>query len=303
MRSSDAESISDFHPAKAWRLDCTMPHAMRNRTRALPTLASALLFLGAPLSASAQPLQLERADSVSANGARGITSADFNRDGWIDIAVANHNPDGISLLLSQRGAGFAYSFIAQVGGPFEITTGDLNKDGLPDIVVANADGNMINVAFGLASGGFRTPLQIGAMGNPRGVTVADMDRDGNDDLVYTQYYFQGVQILYGDGTGNFDNRGIGSGTVGPNPQGVVAADFNMDGRTDMAVAASGGVGLSVMTRQASGTYSRQDLGGPAMLNVLTVGDFDKDGRPDIAAASTATSEIAIYLNTDRKRGE
>lgn len=270
---------------------------MRLRTTALPTLAAALLLVSTPAHLSAQPLELQRRDYASSNGARGVTSADFNRDGWIDIAVANHNPDGISVLLNQRGAGFTHSFIAQAGGPFEITTGDLNKDGLPDIVVANADGNMINVAFGLSGGGFRTPLQIGAMGNPRGVTVADMDRDGNEDLVYTQYYFQGVQIIYGDGAGNFDTRGIGSATVGPNPQGVVAADFNLDGRADMAAAASGGIGLTVLTRHANGTYSRQDVGGPTMINVLTVGDFDKDGRPDIAAASTASSEVAIYLNT------
>jgi hypothetical protein len=270
---------------------------MAIRTTALPICAVAVLLLSTPLRASAQPLQLQRADYASATGGRGVTSADFNRDGWIDIAVANHNPDGISVLLNQRGTGFAHSFIAQAGGPFEVTTGDLNNDGLPDIVVANADGNMINVAFGLPSGGFRTPLQIGAMGNPRGVTVADMDGDGKQDLVYTQYYFQGVQILYGDGAGNFDNRGIGSGGVGPNPQGVVAADFNTDGRMDMAVAATGGVGLTVLTQQASGAYARQDIAGASTINVLTVGDVNKDGRLDIAAASSASSEIFVYLNT------
>jgi hypothetical protein len=249
-----------------------------------------------PVLVTAQALQLERADYASASGGRGVTSADFNRDGWIDIAVANHDPDGISVLLNQRGAGFAHSFIAQAGGPFEVTTGDLNKDGLPDIVVANADGDMINVALGQPGGGFRTPLQIGAVGNPRGVTVADMDGDGNQDLIYTQFYFHGVKILYGDGAGNFDTRGIGAAAVGPNPQGVVAADFNMDGRMDMAVAASGGVGLTVLTRDTSGAYSRQDVAGPTLINVVAVGDFDKDGRSDIAAAATSSSEIVVYLN-------
>jgi hypothetical protein len=265
----------------------------------MPIFATLLLTMAsAAVPAAAQsPLAFERSDYAAAGGARGVTAADFNRDGWIDIAVANHQPDGISVLLNQHGTGFSGTFITQAGGPFDITTGDLNSDGIPDIVVANADGNMINVAFGLRGGGFRTPLQIGAMGNPRGVTVADADGDGNQDLIYTQYYFQGVQVLFGDGRGHFDNRTFGAAGVGPNPQGVVVCDFNLDGLPDIAVAASGGVGLTVLTRFPAGVYSRQDVAGPRYLNVLTVGDFNKDGRPDIAAASTATSEVFIYLNT------
>src|SRR5688500_5638454 len=101
---------------------------MRIRATSVPIFATVLLVLSTPVLLSAQPLQLHRSDYASATGARGVTSADFNRDGWIDIAAANHNPDGISVLLNQGGNGFAHSFIPQAGGPFEITTGDLNKD-------------------------------------------------------------------------------------------------------------------------------------------------------------------------------
>ena len=81
---------------------------MRIRATSVPIFATVLLVLSTPVPASAQPLQMQRTDYASATGARGVTSADFNRDGWVDIAVANHNPDGISVLLNQRGTGFTH---------------------------------------------------------------------------------------------------------------------------------------------------------------------------------------------------
>ena len=244
--------------------------------------AMAALLLAAAVPASAQQLSIARDDFASSPGARGITFADFNRDGWVDIATANEGPHGVAVLLNRRGSGggFTESFVALPGGPFDIEAGDLNKDGIADIAVANADGNQINVMFGRAAGGFTTPLQIGATGNPRDLTLADMDGDGNPDIVYTQYNFQGVQILHGDGTGAFITR-MGAATVATSPQGVVAGDFNLDGRLDLAVASNASARVTLLFQTAAGAFSRQDVLGRYATNVLAAGDFNKDGRLDL----------------------
>jgi VCBS repeat protein len=110
---------------------------MRDLTIQIPSVAFTLLTLGVFTdTASAQHLiTTARADYASAAGARGVTAEDFNRDGWTDVAVANHTPDGVSVLLNQQGTGFTASFI---GGSLRVrflsAIADMNLDGLPDIV-------------------------------------------------------------------------------------------------------------------------------------------------------------------------
>jgi hypothetical protein len=149
----------------------------------LRTLATFLLRLTTALPCAAA-ITTVRDDAVSTSGARGITVADLNRDGWLDIATANNDPDGVALLINRGAAGgYSATFIPIADGPFDITNGDLNRDGVPDLVVANPDANEIDVLLGQASGAIRAPLRIGAMFNPRGVAVGDIDKDGNPDIV------------------------------------------------------------------------------------------------------------------------
>lgn len=253
------------------------------------------LLLAVAASASAQPLTTARDDYASSRGARGITYADFNRDGWIDIATANEGPSGIAVLLNggRSTSGFTASFVALPGGPFDLAARDLNHDAVPDIAVANADGHQINVLFGRASGGFTIAPPIGAPGNPRGLTLADMDGDGNLDIIYTQFDANGVQILHGDGAGTFAAR-TAAAPVSAKPQGVVAGDFNMDGRLDLAVATSGAARVTLLLQSAGGTFSRRDVHGELNPNVLASGDFDEDGRLDVAAASTNQASVDVY---------
>ncbi len=92
------------------------------------------------------------------------------------------------------------------------------------------------------------------------------------------------------------------GPVGDNPQGVAVADFNVDGWPDFVVAGSAGGGLT-MVLQTPGQdphfnlFALRPLNGPQQQNVVTTGDFDGDGRPDVAAASTGTSDVTIVLNS------
>ena len=249
-------------------------------------------------SAHAQALSFQRDDIPAASGARGITSADLNRDGWVDVITAHHDPDGLSIHLNRgRSGGYATTFIPLPGGPFDVVTGDLNKDGSPDIAVANPDANVINVLFGNGDGTFRGPMNVGARFNPRALTIADMDRDSNPDIVFTEFYNSSVTIYWGDGVQSFIHRQPGSLAVGANPQGVAVADFNVDGWPDLVVAGSTSVGLTLLYHTpGANTFSRQDLDVPTQQNVVAVGDFDHDGRPDIAAASTTTTDVTVVLN-------
>ena len=260
----------------------------------IPGLLCGIALLSPPLVA-AQTVTTDRDDYPSSAGARGITTADFNRDGWLDFATANEGPHGVAVLLNGgRNGGFSHSFIPLPGGPFDLAAADLNKDGIPDIAVANADAHQIDLLFGSAGGGFSAATAIPAQWNPRAITVADMNNDGNPDLVFTLFQSNTVQVLHGDGRGAFAAR-TAAVPVGPQPQGVVAVDMNLDGRKDLAIANNGSTSMTILHQQANGSFSRSDLVGYHTLNVLATADFNNDGKPDVAAASTRSSVVDIYL--------
>jgi hypothetical protein len=140
---------------------------------------------------------------------------------------------------------------------------------------------------------------------PSSLAAANFDGDNNRDLVVGNS--SNVVVLFGNGTGSFPSStvpytvGAGEGVVA-----VAAADFNGDGKADLAVlkvdaANLGSIGILLGDGQRGfsqpvwfPTYS-----GPSSL---TVGDFDGDGRPDLATTSfigctpDGNGTISILMN-------
>lgn len=249
------------------------------------------------VAVSAQPPSFSRTDYRSAPGPRGVVAGDFNRDGAIDLALANNGEKSVTILTNQTGSGRGFVVAQRIslgGGPFDIVADDLNNDSVTDLVVANADLNSIDILLGEPDGTFQPPVQRPVAGNPRGAAIAHMNQDSNLDIVFTQFASNSVQILYGDGSGwNFVDR-PGTLATGIAPQGVLAHDFNGDGRRDIAVANTGASPLSVLYQNADGTFRHVAVSVPQYLNVLTMGDFNRDGWPDIAAASTSRNFVVLY---------
>jgi VCBS repeat protein len=192
-------------------------------------------------SVGAQVLTFVRDDAASDSGARAVVSADFNRDGWPDVAHANIGRNSVTILLNHHGAGLVRAFDVPVGlGPFDLTTGDFNRDGIADLAVANADGDSISILLGRGDGTFTRADIAAPLQNPRGITTADVNRDGRPDLIYTGYATGTVQLLLGDGAGGFAS-GPAYTAAGTQPQGVAAGDFNHDRFLDIAVACNNGL--------------------------------------------------------------
>jgi hypothetical protein len=142
-----------------------------------------------------------------------------------------------------------------------------------------------------------------------GVAVADFDGDGNLDLALA-CHFKPSYVLYGDGKGGFSrwvelpraNRSVTS-------RAVAVADFNRDGRPDIALLAeldldlttsesitSGLVNVVLNTPQgwklSPATFPQGIFG-----DHIAVGDLDGDGYPDIVTAChKAGNPYYIFLN-------
>jgi hypothetical protein len=263
----------------------------------LMTSAGLLTCAAFAATAGAQTLTFAKIDYPSNSGARAIATADFNRDGWPDVAHANGDRNSVTVLLNHEGSSFVRAFEIPVGaGPFDLTTADFNRDGIPDLAVANADGNSVSILFGRGDGSFTRSDIAAPAANPRGIAAADINGDGKPDIVYTGYAAGTVQVLLGDGTGGF-SKGFTYTAPGSLPQGVAIGDFNHDRFPDLAVACNNGSGLRILYGTSAGSFSVQTITGHGNLNVLATGDLNGDGWTDVAAASTSDSDVAVYLGS------
>ena len=95
-------------------------------------------------------------------------------------------------------------------------------------------------------------------------------------------------------------------TGGTHPKGIVVADFDGDGKLDLAVANSDQNGIAVFLNRGSGIFATPmtapiittvNLDSSLGLNVgsLAVGDFNEDGKPDLVVGTIAGSQASIVL--------
>jgi hypothetical protein len=227
-----------------------------------------------------------------------IGVADFNGDGRQDLATANGNAGTVSVLLG-RGDGTFGARSFQVGGtPGLLTVGDFNGDGRQDVAVTKALGEgIISVLLGKGNGTFQLAMdtEVEEIGS---IAAGDFNEDGREDLAVASSagWENELSILLATGDGTFQVTPAGtSGGVFS----VRTGDFNSDGHQDLAVAwivfenvnGTDSSGLFIFLGQGDATF-QGTWGGQTggHLSFLTIGDFDGDGRQDLA-----TENVSILL--------
>ncbi|MBN8459767.1 MAG: VCBS repeat-containing protein [Verrucomicrobia bacterium] len=143
--------------------------------------------------------------------------------------------------------------------------------------------------------GERTNI-VGA--GPNSVVAADFNSDGKPDLATANVYSDSASVLLGKGDGTFLPHLIlpVGGSLASGPSSLVAADFNRDGRADLAVANEWDDSVSVFLGNGNGTFQAElsfDVGeGPVSV---AAGDFNGDGKPDLATANENSYNVSVLL--------
>jgi hypothetical protein len=260
-----------------------------------------------------------------------VVTADFNGDGKPDVAVVNYFEGTVSVLLNTTPTGGTMpSFTPQATFPvgfggrdaFKIAAGDFNGDGKPDLAVAAKKSGVVALLENTTPTGAPTPSfapqQTFSVGNqPDAVAVGDFNGDGKSDLVVGNYSDKNVSVLLNTtptGSNTFTFAPQQTFTVGSGPVNIALADFNGDGVLDVAVGNSrdGTISVLLNTTPVGGTtptFAKQQTfpaftgagSGPQGLDTVATADFNGDGFPDLAAASSsyanAPNNVAVLLNT------
>ena len=265
----------------------------------------------------------------------GIIIADFNRDGFPDqlrvisdvgifslqaIDVLWGNADGQFNIVSTINIdSYAYSPLGQYLGDIGfIKVGDLNNDGWLDLIVGGSSGygSALQIFLGVDGRRFTTSstLLVDAGANVGVLTgdLADLNGDGNLDFLAVLSTNgaepTGFGVFYGNGTGvlTFNSNTLQS-VPGMQTQIPVLADFNRDGKMDVALG-SYGTGdpfdpdSSILIYHGLGN-GRFSLGQTVLRNSsdnepqVYFHDINRDGFIDIVSPNETTLQLDFYLGS------
>lgn len=117
----------------------------------------------------------------------GIAVEDLDRDGDLDIAVANRGSDTISIA-KRTGATFIANatVLPAHGGPAWLHSADFDLDGRHDLAVSVPDSDDILIFKNRGALKFKDAAAVPTNGQPLALAVEDLDRDGRADLLYVE---------------------------------------------------------------------------------------------------------------------
>jgi len=161
------------------------------------------------------------------------------------LAVADHDSNNVAVLLNNGDGTFKAPVYYAVGSkPHMIRAADLNGDGNLDLVTANEGSNTVSILLGNGDGTFAKAVSYGTGPVPKGVAIGDLNGDGLPDIVTANTagnYPKGnnpggntISVLVNLGDGKFAKPV--TFVTGVTPFDIALADFNNDGKLDVATA-------------------------------------------------------------------
>lgn len=193
--------------------------------------------------------------------------------------------------------------------PVQVVHADFNNDSIPDLAIANRDSHSVTVWIMNGDGTFRNRLDIGVGNYPvTGIAATDLNHDRKIDLVAInsdpELENGTLAVMLGNGDGTFQSPMFGS--VGQEPTSLDVGDFNGDGNVDLVNSCLlGSKGLSSILfsfGDGKGNFPAiegiANLGDNGYKTKVAAGDFNHDGKPDVAFLEDreSISDMWVMIN-------
>lgn len=263
--------------------------------------------------------QFNKADGspfYAGNVPQDISVGDFNNDSHMDLAIANHEVDYITVL-EGNGEG---RFRNMPGSPFSvqskphvhgIANGDFNEDGFLDLVVDSWGDDKMEILFGDEDKRFYTPGSLFDVGRimtiPR-FRVVDVNKDENLDILITSQGGKSVNIMFGDGNGGFVQASYSPIVVAGHVYSVAIKDIDKDSVRDLLIPHARGQdstdfdGLAIFKGRENGTFTASathlSFSDHFIVNI-GVGDVNADSWDDVILLNQKKHSLTIVWGSNQ----
>jgi polysaccharide export outer membrane protein len=233
---------------------------------------------------------------------RTLTIADLNNDGKPDIVGGVVGRPSVAIWYGQGdGSVSKPAFLPFKADVYSVAAADVNEDGLKDLILAvQQEISGVMVWLNNTDGAWKRGLAPTSINEYQSVRTADIDMDGHMDIIAansTTDFHGGIQLWLGNGRGGW-NFEAGPTITGKYMDAVVA-DFNGDGRPDIAGAGWGTYGsLRVWLGDGSGGWKATEVISKGSFYRLAPGDINGDGHLDIIAG-TYRNGVRVFTGDGR----
>lgn len=228
--------------------------------------------------------------------------ADFNGDGFIDLAVGAAQGEELMVFMGDGLGGFASSEVYLTDRAVRgVGVIDLDGDGHDDIITANRVGGTVSMFMNNGDGTFAeaTTMDPGAE-QETAAAVADANGDGIMDVFVGALASREILLLLGDGEGGLtvsDRK-----EVPGSPWMITVGDVNGDGFADVVsanvvpITATGSTAAVVLSDGQGGLQDAVAYPSGEFPVAIDVGDMDGDGDLDLITSNLGTNDWTIYEN-------
>jgi enediyne biosynthesis protein E4 len=292
---------------------------MNGRPRRLLSIIAAGIFLWTVSAVNGQTefglSQTFHVFPTTPDGLTGIATADFDKDGHMDIVVGElrgeflGSADSLAVFFNDGTGGFSFQDTLRFSGGdriLDVVTGDFDNDGWPDIATAmdnnqipNGSGNgkvQICVSDG-SSSKFASPVGFNVAARPMVLVTGDLNGDSSPDIVTGNTHGKATVLINAAQSSSLQFSSITDLTYGSSTDHTHAIHLmDVDGDNDLDLLVGLLQRMEIFVNDGSGSFtSVGSVPGTSVVGI-TSGDFDGDNLEDFAFVNGGTDEITIGIN-------